>query len=101
MELLFEHFSWLKRIELARERRRFTASDVAEAHMWNTSPCGLLGNKIRKAAGVPEDEILFVLEHEFTKAVNSNDFDRAEELVYAIDRRAIALMGSTVTAKSL
>src|ERR1700690_1209685 len=87
--------TWLKRIRQARKRGSFTVLDMAHAALWNSCAIGeekpSLGehwfSKAYNVERLPPKEELSVNRHRdlwkwgmlFSTAVESNNFDKAEE----------------------
>lgn len=83
--------TWLQRISKARKRGFFTIDDGYDVHQWNR--CAV-GERFKPSKSLVDNHIISdIFSHKtvelglaFTKAVNSNDFKRAEILYTKIQK---------------
>lgn len=85
--------NWHKRIAAARKRGRFTGDDEQLAGDWVTCACGEQDQRIpRHQVSCPKDAYLGRLGCSFSDAVKMNDYDGADRLLAAIERRAAEVL---------
>lgn len=80
--------NWHDRIPVARKRGGFTEKDRNDARRWPTCACGKSDPRIeRKPDGMPVDAELSSLGLEFDEQIDGDDYDFAQIILDAIERR--------------
>lgn len=86
---------WPVRIAEARKRGEFTEEDNDAAGDWVTCACGHQDAGIpRNPIGCPLDKELDDLGMHFYSAVCDNNFDKAEDILVSIQRRAVEVLSN-------